>query len=248
METTVRKSMHPLIAIAAIAVTLFSLVGIAAITGLIPTSHSQTEQMQPAVKPADSPVAAVTPAASVEPPAAAVKPAEKHVARKAAAKPVHTIAAAETPAPVTIAQNAPIPAPAATFPPPPATMPPPPPPPAETVKPICLDCGVIESVHEIERKGAGTGVGAVAGGLLGGVLGRQTGSGHGRDAMTVLGAIGGAVAGNEIEKNTKKLRNYQIMIRFDDGPSRLITQDNPPAWRSGDRIRLVNGVISADNS
>ena len=42
MEIRTTRSMHPLTAIAAVSVTLFSLAGIGAITGLIPTSHSQT--------------------------------------------------------------------------------------------------------------------------------------------------------------------------------------------------------------
>ena len=46
MEAPAKKGMHPLIAIAAVSVTLFSLVGIAAITGLIPTGHSQPAQVE----------------------------------------------------------------------------------------------------------------------------------------------------------------------------------------------------------
>ena len=38
--------MHPLTAIAAVSVTLFSLAGIGAITGLMPTGHSQNVQVQ----------------------------------------------------------------------------------------------------------------------------------------------------------------------------------------------------------
>jgi outer membrane lipoprotein SlyB len=114
------------------------------------------------------------------------------------------------------------------------------------VKPLCYDCGVIESVREIEKKGAGTGLGAVAGGVAGGVLGRQTGGGRGRDVMTVLGAIGGAVAGNAIEKRVNKTKAYEITIRFDDGTSQLVKQETQPAWHSGDRVKLVNGVITSN--
>ena len=107
---------------------------------------------------------------------------------------------------------------------------------------------MIESVREIEKTGDGSGLGAVAGGVAGGLLGRQTGNGRGRDVMTVLGAIGGAVAGNAVEKNVKKVKSYEVSIRFDDGSSRLITQSNPPAWRSGDRVKLVDGIISVNNN
>ena len=118
----------------------------------------------------------------------------------------------------------------------------------EPVKPLCYDCGVIESVREIEKKGEGSGLGAAVGGVAGGLLGRQTGGGRGRDVMTVLGAIGGAFAGNAVEKNVKKATSYEIDIRFEDGSTRLITQDHPPAWRPGDRVRVVNSVITANNA
>src|SRR5207245_8623856 len=36
---------------------------------------------------------------------------------------------------------------------------------------ICLECGVVQSVHEVDTKGAGSGVGAVGGAVVGGVLG-----------------------------------------------------------------------------
>lgn len=247
METTTRKSMHPLTAIAAVSVTLFSLVGIGAITGLIPTGQSQITEIA-AVKPAEEPskpaltaqpveTTTVTTTTVSEPKPAAHKAAARH------AKPVeHAARPAEEPlkaaaadVPVTVAQTPPPPPP---YPPAPSFEPP---------KPFCYDCGVIQSVRVVEKNGEATGSGAAIGGIAGGILGNQTGRGHGRDVMTVLGAIGGAVAGHEIEKNTKKVKSYEIAIRFDDGSSRLITQDNPPVWRSGDRIRLIDGVITAGN-
>jgi outer membrane lipoprotein SlyB len=247
METTTKKSMHPLTAMAAVSITLFSLVGIGAITGLIPTSHSQTAQIE-AVKPAEQPsklaataqpveTTTVTTTTATEPKPDAHKVAARH------AKPVER-AARRAEEPVRVA-NADVPAMVAQTPPPPP--PNQPAPSFEPPKPICYDCGVIQSVRVVEKNGEATGSGAAIGGIAGGILGNQAGRGHGRDVMTVLGAIGGAVAGHEIEKNTKKVKSYEIAIRFDDGSSRLITQDNPPAWRSGDRVRLVDGVITARN-
>ena len=247
METITNKSMHPLTAIAAVSVTLFSLVGIAAITGLIPTSHSQTEQVQ-ASAPAKLAAANQASATETAHPVAESKPADKPVAHKAAVKHTRPVEKVPTPAaepaktvkdnaPVSVAQNDPIPG-----------IYPPPPPRVEPTKPICNDCGVIQSVREVEKQGEGSGLGAVAGGIAGGVLGHQTGAGRGRDVMTVLGALGGAFAGHQVEKNAKKMVDYQITIRFDDGSSRLITQETAPTWRSGDRVRLANGVITANNT
>jgi len=245
METTTKTRMHPLTAIAAVSVTLFSLAGIGAITGLIPTSHSQSVQAQqtntaeapvkpaPAVTPTESTAAATAP--STPKPAvrkvAAARPRPVEHAAPPAPEPVKEV---KTEAPVMVAQT--------TLPPMNA-----PAPVAAPAKPLCYDCGVVESVREVEKKGEGSGAGAVVGGIAGGLLGRQTGGGRGRDAMTVLGAIGGAVAGNAIEKNVKKVKSYEINIRFEDGTNRVIAQDTAPAWRSGDKVRLVNGVIAADN-
>ena len=247
METTTNKSMHPLTAIAAVSVTLFSLAGIGAISGLIPTSHSQSAQIQ-AAKPAEEPAKLAVTAqrvatANVTTTTGSVPKPAAHKAAASRAKPVErAMRPAEEPvkvvqveAPLRVAQNEALP----KYEPAPG---------AEPVKPLCYDCGVIESVREIEKKGEATGAGAAVGGIAGGVLGRQTGGGRGRDVMTVLGAIGGAFAGHEIEKNAKKVKSYEIDIRFDDGSSRLIAQDNPPAWRSGDKVKLVDGVITANNS
>jgi outer membrane lipoprotein SlyB len=112
----------------------------------------------------------------------------------------------------------------------------------------CVDCGVIESVREVDTKGKPTGLGGVGGAVVGGLLGNQLGAGRGRDAMTVVGAVGGAVAGNEIEKRAKATKSYQITERFDDGSSRVFSESRPPAWRAGDRVRIVDGQIRSHNA
>jgi len=112
----------------------------------------------------------------------------------------------------------------------------------------CADCGVIESVHEVDTKGKGTGLGGVGGAVVGGVLGNQVGGGRGRDVMTVVGAVGGAIAGNEIEKRVKSTRSYRITVRFDDGSSRVFSESSPPAWRAGDKVRIVDGKIRPNNA
>lgn len=110
----------------------------------------------------------------------------------------------------------------------------------------CAECGVIQSVREIEAKGEGTGLGAAGGAVVGGVLGSQVGGGNGKKVMAVVGAVGGAVAGNEIEKRVKSTKSYEITVRFDDGTNRVITEANPPSWRSGDKVKVINGVIQSN--
>ena len=107
----------------------------------------------------------------------------------------------------------------------------------------CSNCGVIESVREITAKGEGSGLGAAGGAVVGGVLGHQVGGGSGKQIATVVGAVGGAVAGNEVEKRVKATKSYDINVRLDDGSTRVINEVNPPSWRSGDRVRIVDGAI-----
>lgn len=117
----------------------------------------------------------------------------------------------------------------------------------------CSTCGTVESAVAVERQGKVNGVavgnttigiGTVAGGVLGGVLGNQVGGGNGKTAMTVLGAAGGAYAGNTVEKNMKKVTVYQMRVRMNDGSVRTIEQSGPVAAGSsvvveGNSLRLA---------
>jgi len=110
--------------------------------------------------------------------------------------------------------------------------------------PLCHECGSVTGVREINKPGKATGVGAVAGGVLGGVLGRSLGGSKHRTAGTVVGAAGGAVAGHMIEKKARDGKTFEIGVRFDDGSSRVFTQDTHPSWNVGSRVKLVNGALA----
>lgn len=111
----------------------------------------------------------------------------------------------------------------------------------------CAECGVIDSIREVTTKGEGSGLGVVGGAVVGGLLGNQVGAGSGKDVATVVGAVGGAVAGNQIEKSVKSTKSYDITVRFEDGSSRVIHEENASAWRPGDRVKVINGVIRSNN-
>lgn len=98
-----------------------------------------------------------------------------------------------------------------------------------TVAAVCADCGTVQSVTAVERQGQVNGVpvgnttvglGTVAGGVIGGLLGHQVGNGNGKTLATVVGAAGGAYAGNTVEKNMKKVTVYDVRVRMDDGSMR----------------------------
>ena len=105
----------------------------------------------------------------------------------------------------------------------------------------CAACGVVESVHYVEKQGEGSGAGLIAGGVVGGVLGHQIGSGRGNTAATILGAGAGAYAGNQIEKNAKKKSYWVVAVRLDDGQKRSITSGAKPAFKQGDRVKILDG-------
>ena len=55
---------------------------------------------------------------------------------------------------------------------------------------------------------------------------------------------GGAYAGHQVEKNVKKTTQYEVNVRMDDGSTRIVTYDAEPGFRSGDKVRFVDGKLS----
>src|SRR5450830_796041 len=90
---------------------------------------------------------------------------------------------------------------------------------AAPAKNWCNHCGNVESVREITTRAQGSGVGAAGGAILGGLL------------------------GNQVEGNMKANHSYEIRVRMDDGGTRTFHQQNAPSWRSGDRVKVVNGAL-----
>jgi outer membrane lipoprotein SlyB len=262
------KRMHPMIIVAAGAVTLFCAVGIGVMTGLIPSAHSRNDQTASNTKLMPTPLAAgaaqaplgtqaieqATEPAKAQQPARAnsdLKPVDKPTMGQPLARAPEsntqrtTPARASTPAPTSASSTpAAIPAPSASSErqvvasAPAVTLPAPTPTPA-----ICNNCGVIESVTAVSDPGKGSGAGAVIGGVVGGVLGRQVGDGRGRDAATVAGAVGGAVLGNHIEKSNKTKQHWDIRVRLEDGTFQNIRSETQPDFRAGEKVKIENGRI-----
>jgi outer membrane lipoprotein SlyB len=245
METSTR--LHPLLSTAAVSVIVLSVAGVGALTGVLPQSRGITPsaseqkplQLAPAAAPAAAPVAA--PAAAPAPEAKPVKKAVVRTSAPATQKRAETVAAqrpaydeqeydryeqyeresraAESrPAPMRVAQ------------------------------PVCMSCGTVESVREVATQGQGTGLGAVAGGITGAVVGKQFGHGSGKTAMTILGAAGGAFAGHKIEEKVRSSSRWDVTVRLDDGSTRTVTLEQQPSWRSGDRVRVVNGALEPERA
>jgi outer membrane lipoprotein SlyB len=239
--------MHPLMILAALAVLLFCLVGTAAILGWIPNSVGGNSERQlsdaerlalastlPQGAPQPAP-GAVVPTQQLAPgyvqPSNSGAPAAYPVQPQAYAPAQMAAAAAPAPAPV---YEEPVSKPARKAVQVAA---------ADHGRNWCSNCGNVESVRAIKHRAEGSGLGAAGGAVLGGLLGNQIGSGSGRTIATAAGAIGGAVVGNQVEGNMKATTTYEIRVRLDDGSLRTFRQSNPPAWRSGDRVRIVKGRL-----
>ena len=234
---------HPLLLLAAVAMTLFSLTGIGALAGWLPAPRAQNPS-PPHLDLAASPI-------HVQP-----QPRQTVAMQKPAPKPV---AARELNAPVNIGRDDPT---SASNNPPPAKLPAPtygaasPAPTFSAPSPetsyrvaalqpaICGECGVVETVREVAGEPKGGVGGAIAGGLVGGLIANQIGKGSARGIATILGAVGGAYAGSYVEKSIRKTSRYEVVVRFDDDSTRSFSSDTQPAWRSGDRVRLQNGLLT----
>ena len=107
--------------------------------------------------------------------------------------------------------------------------------------------GSVTAIEPVRERPQGSGAGAVIGGVLGGVIGNQFGHGLGRAAMTGVGAAGGAIAGNNVERNYKTaVVGYRVHVRLDNGSTRTFERKNIGNLHVGDRVRLdANGFRRA---
>lgn len=235
--TPTSSSLHPLIWIAGIAVTLFSLAGIASLMGWLPTKSATPADPPQAVATAPAPAAtpsapaALAPAAAptpetTAPPVASAQPAPAPITHhKAAARHKTQVAA--------------LPPPGAGVPPDYA------PPAAAPAAPVCRSCGVISDIREVKHEGQGTGLGAVGGGVVGGLLGNNVGQGNGRTLATIAGMVGGGLLGNKIEKTQRATVSYEVSVKMEDGTSQLVSYEKSPPWRVGDPVKVANGTLVA---
>lgn len=210
---------NPFVIAASIAVIIASLVGIGAMTGLIPGRGSQPET--PAAT-ATSQTAGMA-ASPTQPTTSAVDKAAVALpepAAKRAAKTIHDKPAAKS----TSAQRTEM---------------------SEKKAPVngCYNCGVITAIRTVEQAGEGSGLGAIAGGVVGGLLGHQVGGGTGKDIATIAGAVGGGYAGHQIEKKVKTTKHYEIAVRMDDGSHRTMVQETEPAFAIGEQVKIIDGAL-----
>lgn len=100
--------------------------------------------------------------------------------------------------------------------------------------------GVIEQITEVQMpSNHHRGIGAVVGGLAGLGIGSLIGAGTGRDVAMVLGTLGGAVTGNEIQKKRDQPEpGQQIIVRVTSGVLVMVTQPVDTRLRQGQPVYI----------
>jgi outer membrane lipoprotein SlyB len=217
---TPKRTLHPLLQAAAVSLIVFSAVGVAAITGFIPTSKGSAKDETPVAAAQAPVVTAEAPPQTQTPPDTQPAPAKKPAKKRA----VHS-------APRTLPAPAPAPAPATVTYEPVAQAPQAVEAPKPVVKPGQL--GYVESVREVVQDGDAKGIGAV--------LGHQLK--HDSKLVTLVGGAAGAFIGNEAEKRQRATRHWELTVRLDDGTIQKVRSEAAPFWHQGDRVRLLDGKL-----
>ncbi|KAA0998197.1 glycine zipper 2TM domain-containing protein [Paraburkholderia panacisoli] len=218
-----RGRIHPLVAGAAVAVILASATGIAAMTGILPTSRAVTAPPTQAVAAA-APVASApvtSPQSYVEQRATQEAPAQPRVHHHRSAPVEQAPRYANNDTYQSQAQPAP--------------------------RPVAFDpnAGEVVAVNVVQEPEPTTGLGAVGGAVAGGLLGNQVGGGRGRVLATIAGAVGGGLAGNGIEHAVRKSTTYQVQVRMQDGSNRNFTYTTQPQVQVGERVRVSGDSLNA---
>ncbi|MFM0208029.1 glycine zipper 2TM domain-containing protein [Paraburkholderia sediminicola] len=219
-----RSRIHPLVAGAAVAVILASATGIAAMTGLLPTSHAITEPAQPA-----TPIAAQIASAPVAAPQSA--PVQQTVQQTAPARPrvhhTHSAPAADAPR---YTNNQVYQAPYESAP----------------ARPVADPyAGEVVAINTVQASEPTTGLGALGGAVAGGLVGNQIGGGRGKILTTIAGVVGGGLAGNGIEHAVRKQTTYQVQVRMQDGSYRNFSYPTQPDVQIGERVHVSGDSLTA---
>ena len=84
---------------------------------------------------------------------------------------------------------------------------------------------------------------AVGGAVVGGVVAHEVFDGKNQGLATIAGAAGGALAGNEIEKNVRTKKHYEVAVRMEDGSTKSIAFAEQPSWKAGDKVKVEGAKI-----
>ena len=104
--------------------------------------------------------------------------------------------------------------------------------------------GVVDRIEVIRKGDSNNIAGTIIGGIAGGLIGHQIGGGSGQTAATIVGGVGGAVAGNQIQQRTRGANEtFRVTVRYDNGATETVRQDDIRDMRTGDRVRVESGRV-----
>ena len=63
------------------------------------------------------------------------------------------------------------------------------------------------------------------------------------DRGTIAGAVGGAYAGNRVENNMAKSKQYQVIVRLENTTTQTFVYAADPAIKVGTRVKIENNAI-----
>jgi outer membrane lipoprotein SlyB len=100
--------------------------------------------------------------------------------------------------------------------------------------------GVVEQITNTQiTSNHHRGVGAVVGGLAGLGIGSLVGGGTGRDVAMVVGTIGGALTGNEVQKkHDQPVPAQQVIVRVKSGVLVAVTQPVDSRLKTGQKVYI----------
>jgi outer membrane lipoprotein SlyB len=102
----------------------------------------------------------------------------------------------------------------------------------------CDDCGTIISITPVSVKGDSSGAGGAIGAVVGGLLGNQVGGGNGKKVATVVGVVGGALAGNEIEKSKNAVDYFDCVVGMEQGGQRTMRLASTQGLSIGTAVKI----------
>ena len=101
--------------------------------------------------------------------------------------------------------------------------------------------GRIVAIEAVTVEGRSSIVGTVGGAAVGNSVGRTVGGGSGKRVAGAVGTVAGAVAGRAVEKQATSREAVQIIVKLDSGRTVAVIQEDDPALKRGDRVRVLQG-------
>jgi len=102
----------------------------------------------------------------------------------------------------------------------------------------------IVSIDSVTIQGTEGILGGIGGAVLGGVIGNTIGGGSGKNVAIAAGAIGGALAGSQVEGAVTKKNALEITVKYENGTAEAIVQQpGTDIFQVGQTVRVI---VSAD--